>query len=95
LFHQPAEVSQASAIPCSMAAFSSGNLAGVEGLSSADADLGETRHEFRLGRVRRAELQNEVEDVEELQRGLLICRRERLNEINDRCGFWCGCAQEF
>ena len=52
-----------------MAVFISGeSLLGSKGLSRADADLGETRHKFRLGRVRRAELQNEVEDVEELRR---------------------------
>ena len=55
-------------MPCSMAVFISGeSLLDVEGLARADADLGEARHEFLLGRDRRAELQHEVQDVEELR----------------------------
>src|SRR3954469_18808483 len=42
----------------------------------------------------RAELQHEVQDVEELRRGLLFRRRERLDEIDDRCRVWWGCAKE-
>ena len=54
-------------MPCSMAVFISGeSLLDVEGLARADADPGETRHQFCLGRDRRAELQHEVQDVEEL-----------------------------
>jgi hypothetical protein len=62
-------------------------LAGVKSLARADADLDEARHEFLLGGDRRAELQHEVQDVEELRRGLLFCGRKRLDEINSRCRF--------
>src|SRR5439155_20769815 len=56
--------------------------------------LGETLHECFLGWDRRAELQDEVQDVEELRRGLLFCRRERLDEINGGCGRRCGLAEK-
>src|SRR5207249_10259440 len=69
-------------------------LAGIEGLARADADLGETRHECFLGRDRRAELQVEVQDVEELQRGLFFCWRQRPDEINGRCGLGCRLAEK-
>ena len=65
-------------------------LARVEGLPRADADLGEARHELRLGRIGRAELQDEVQDVEELERGLFFVRRERLDEIDRRRGLGRG-----
>ena len=47
---------------------------GIERLAGADADLGEARHQLRLGRVGRAELQHEVQDVEEFERGALLAR---------------------
>src|SRR5207253_1404948 len=69
-------------------------LARVKGLARADADLGEARHESFLGWDRRAELQDEVQDVEELRRGLLFCRCQRLDEINGRGGLGCRLAQK-
>ena len=55
-------------MPLSMAFFISGeSVLGIEGLARADTDLGEARHEFLLGRMRRAELEAEVQDIEELQ----------------------------
>src|SRR5258708_19252509 len=44
--------------------------------------------------VCRAKSQDEVQDVEELRRGLRFRRREGLDEINDGRGFWCGGAKE-
>ena len=51
---------------------SGGSVFGVEGLSRADPDLGEARHQVGLGRIGRAELQDEVQDVEELERLPLV-----------------------
>ena len=62
-------------MPCSMAVFISGeSVLASKVLPCADADLGETRHQFGLGRIGRAELQDEVQDVEELERCLLLRR---------------------
>src|SRR5206468_2992112 len=69
-------------------------FARIEDLPRADADLRETRHEFRFGRVGRAELQDEVQDVKELRRGLLFGRRKRLNEINGGRGLGGRLAEE-
>ncbi len=79
-------------MPSSMAFFISGeSLLGIEGFSRADADRGEARHEFGFSDgIGRAELQDEVQDVEELQRGLLFCWRQRLDEVNGRRGLGRG-----
>ena len=65
-------------------------LADVDSLAGAYADRGETRHEVALRRVRGAESQNEVQDVEELQRDLLRGARERFDEIDLRRGLGAG-----
>ena len=44
--------------------------------------------------IGRAELQDEVHDVEKLKRGLLFFGGDRLDEINRRCGLRCGCPEE-
>src|SRR5688500_13571706 len=61
-------------------------LAGVEGLTGADADPRETRHELRLGWMRWAELQKEIQDAEQLRRRLLLLHRQGLDECNLRRG---------
>ena len=58
-----------------MAVFISGeSVRDVDGLARADADLGETRHQLGLGRNGRAVLQDEIQDVEELERLPLVVR---------------------
>jgi hypothetical protein len=44
--------------------------------------------------MRRSELQGEIQDLEELRRGLLLRRRERLDEFNGWRRFGRGCAEE-
>src|ERR1700679_1826732 len=69
-----------------------GKIVDVHSLPSANSDFCESRHEFLLRRMCRAELQQEAQDVEELGRSLLGLSRERLNEIDALRGVGCGVA---
>ena len=51
----------------------------MEARASADANLGEARHEFFFGRRGRAELQGEVQEVDKLERGLALIQRSCLD----------------
>ena len=57
---------------------------GIEFLAGVDADLGETRSQPRPRRIGRAELQDEIQDAEEIERGAFRIRRQRLWEIDGR-----------
>ena len=82
-------------MPCSMAVFISGeSVLDVDGLACTDTDLGEARHQLGLGRIGRAELQDEIQDVEELERFPLVLGRKRLDEVDCRRGGRRGLAEE-
>ena len=87
---------QASAMPSSTALRISGESAsGSKVLPGADAELGEARHQRRLGRVRRAELQDEVQLVEECGRGAALHRRvSGLKKSIGGAAAGAGCAEE-
>ena len=55
---------------------------GIEFLAGIDADLGETRAQRGLGRIGRAELQDEIQEAEKIERGAFRIRRQRLWEID-------------
>ena len=63
-------------------------------LAGTDADLGETCHEFGLRWVSGAELEDEVQDIEEFGRGLLRLGRERLDKIDRWCGLGCSLSEK-
>ena len=56
----------------------------VECSVRADPELGEPGHDVRLGRIRRAEPEHEIEDVEKLGRGSLRLGAQRLDEVDRR-----------
>ena len=58
------------------------SAAGIEFFAGIDADLGETRPHRGLGRIGRAELQHEIQDAEEIERGAFRIRRQRFWEID-------------
>ena len=55
-------------------------LGDVERFTRADADLRKALHQHGFRRNREAELQHEVQDVEELRGRSLLRRRERLGD---------------
>ncbi len=57
----------------------------VEGLAGADIEFGKTGHELLLGRMRGAELQHEIQLLEDLGRFRYLLTRQRLDEVDRRC----------
>lgn len=62
----------------------------LEFLPDTDADFGEAGQPWFFRGMGQAELQSEVEDVEEFQGTLLLVGGERLDEIDRRCRLGCG-----
>ena len=57
----------------------------IEPFARADAGFGEASHQRRFARVRRGELEQEIENAEELRRASPRLGRQRFDEIDGHC----------